>query len=365
MTFIGFIAFLDSPKKDVKKVINKLRKYGVKTKILTGDNQYSTKTVSSLAGINSDEILTGAEIDKLSDKALSIKVEEIDVFARLNPMQKERVVRILKNNGHVVGYMGDGINDAPSLLQSDVGLSVNTATDIAKETSDMILLEKNLEVIADGIIEGRKVYGNIIKYMKMALSADFGDVFSIMIASIFLPFLPLLPIQMLFQDFIYDFSQIGIPYDNVDEEFITFPKKWNTKGIAKFMIVMGITSSIIDVLTFLTFYHLLVYNSIEKESYFQTAWFITSLITELMIIYNVRTSKNIFNSGPSKILLSLTLLSTMLTIITPLLLHNVLSFHFEILSIKFYLYLLSLVILYILIVSIVKRIYIKKNHEWL
>lgn len=365
MTFIGFVAFLDSPKKDVKKVINKLRKYGVKTKILTGDNPYSTTMVASLAGINSDEILTGAEIDKLSDKALSIKVEEIDVFARLNPIQKERVVRILKSNGHVVGYMGDGINDAPSLRQSDVGLSVNTATDIAKETSDMILLEKNLEVIADGIIEGRKVYGNIIKYMKMALSADFGDVFSIMIASIFLPFLPLLPIQMLFQDFIYDFSQIGIPYDNVDEEFIIFPKKWNTKGIAKFMIVMGITSSIIDVLAFLTFWHLLGYNSIDKESYFQTAWFITSLITELMIIYNVRTSKDIFNSRPSKVLLSLTLLSSILTIVTPLLLHNVLSFHFEILSIKFYLYLLSLVILYVLIVSIVKRIYIKKNHEWL
>lgn len=365
MTFIGFVAFLDSPKKDVKKVINKLRKYGVKTKILTGDNPYSTTMVASLAGINSDEILTGAEIDKLSDKALSIKVEEIDVFARLNPIQKERVVRILKSNGHVVGYMGDGINDAPSLRQSDVGLSVNTATDIAKETSDMILLEKSLDVICDGIIEGRKVYGNIIKYMKMALSADFGDVFSIMIASIFLPFLPLLPIQMLFQDFIYDFSQIGIPYDNVDEEFITFPKKWNTKGIAKFMIVMGITSSIIDVLAFLIFWHLLGYNSIDKESYFQTAWFITSLITELMIIYNVRTSKDIFNSRPSKVLLSLTLLSSILTIVTPLLLHNVLSFHFEILSIKFYLYLLSLVILYVLIVSIVKRIYIKKNHEWL
>ena len=365
MTFIGFVAFLDSPKKDVKKVINKLRKYGVKTKILTGDNPYSTTMVASLAGINSDEILTGAEIDKLSDKALSIKVEEIDVFARLNPIQKERVVRILKSNGHVVGYMGDGINDAPSLRQSDVGLSVNTATDIAKETSDMILLEKSLDVICDGIIEGRKVYGNIIKYMKMALSADFGDVFSIMIASIFLPFLPLLPIQMLFQDFIYDFSQIGIPYDNVDEEFITFPKKWNTKGIAKFMIVMGITSSIIDVLAFLTFWHLLGYNSIDKESYFQTAWFITSLITELMIIYNVRTSKGIFNSRPSKVLLSLTLLSSILTIVTPILFHNILSFHFEILSIKFYLYLLSLVILYVLIVSIVKRIYIKKNHEWL
>ena len=365
MTFIGFVAFLDSPKKDVKKVINKLRKYGVKTKILTGDNPYSTTMVASLAGINSDEILTGAEIDKLSDKTLAIKVEEIDVFARLNPIQKERVVRILKSNGHVVGYMGDGINDAPSLRQSDVGLSVNTATDIAKETSDMILLEKSLDVICDGIIEGRKVYGNIIKYMKMALSADFGDVFSIMIASIFLPFLPLLPIQMLFQDFIYDFSQIGIPYDNVDEEFITFPKKWNTKGIAKFMIVMGITSSIIDVLAFLTFWHLLGYNSIDKESYFQTAWFITSLITELMIIYNVRTSKDIFNSRPSKVLLLLTLLSSILTIVTPILFHNILSFHFEILSIKFYLYLLSLVILYVLIVSVVKRIYIKKNHEWL
>jgi len=365
MTFIGFVAFLDSPKKDVKKIINKLRKYGVKTKILTGDNPYSTTMVASLAGINSDEILTGAEIDKLSDKTLAIKVEEIDVFARLNPIQKERVVRILKSNGHVVGYMGDGINDAPSLRQSDVGLSVNTATDIAKETSDMILLEKSLDVICDGIIEGRKVYGNIIKYMKMALSADFGDVFSIMIASIFLPFLPLLPIQMLFQDFIYDFSQIGIPYDNVDEEFITFPKKWNTKGIAKFMIVMGITSSIIDVLAFLTFWHLLGYNSIDKESYFQTAWFITSLITELMIIYNVRTSKDIFNSRPSKVLLLLTLLSSILTIVTPILFHNILSFHFEILSIKFYLYLLSLVILYVLIVSVVKRIYIKKNHEWL
>ena len=173
--------------------------------------------------------------------------------------------------------MGDGINDAPSLKESDIGLSVNGATDIAKESSDMILLEKSLKVICDGVIEGRKVYGNIIKYMKMALSADFGDVFSIMIASIFLPFLPLLPIQMLFQDFIYDFSQIGIPYDNVDDEFIKSPKKWNTNGISKYMIVMGITSSIIDVIAFIIFWYVLGYNSIEKASYFQTAWFITSL----------------------------------------------------------------------------------------
>ena len=366
MTFIGFVAFLDSPKKDVKKVINKLRKYGVKTKILTGDNPYSTTMVASLAGINSDEILTGAEIDKLSDKALSIKVEEIDVFARLNPIQKERVVRILKSNGHVVGYMGDGINDAPSLRQSDVGLSVNTATDIAKETSDMILLEKSLDVICDGIIEGRKVYGNIIKYMKMALSADFGDVFSIMIASIFLPFLPLLPIQMLFQDFIYDFSQIGIPYDNVDKEFLIKPKKWDTKGISRFMKVMGITSSIIDVISFIIFWFVLGYNSIDKQAYFQTAWFVTCLVTELMIIYNVRTSKKPFiESNASHKLNVLTIFSLVLTIITPILLTKIDTFHFVILPFEFYVFLILLVILYFAIVSIIKKIYIKKYGEWL
>ena len=366
MTFIGFVAFLDSPKKDVKNVIEKLNKYDVKVKILTGDNPYSTKSVCLLAGINSEKIYLGSDIDKLSDKSLSKVVEKVDVFARLNPIQKERIVRILRENNHVVGYMGDGINDAPSLKESDIGLSVNGATDIAKESSDMILLEKSLKVICDGVIEGRKVYGNIIKYMKMALSADFGDVFSIMIASIFLPFLPLLPIQMLFQDFIYDFSQIGIPYDNVDDEFIKSPKKWNTNGISKYMIVMGITSSIIDVIAFIIFWYVLGYNSIEKASYFQTAWFITSLITELMIIYNVRTSKHIYEkSNISPVLAGLTIFSGILTIITPLVMHKITNFHFEILPFNFYIYLILLLVLYFTIVSIVKRIYIKKNHEWL
>ena len=366
MTFIGFVAFLDSPKIDVKNVIEKLNKYNVKVKILTGDNPYSTKSVCLLAGINSEKIYLGSDIDKLSDKSLSKVVEKVDVFARLNPIQKERIVRILRENNHVVGYMGDGINDAPSLKESDIGLSVNGATDIAKESSDMILLEKSLKVICDGVIEGRKVYGNIIKYMKMALSADFGDVFSIMIASIFLPFLPLLPIQMLFQDFIYDFSQIGIPYDNVDDEFIKSPKKWNTNGISKYMIVMGITSSIIDVIAFIIFWYVLGYNSIEKASYFQTAWFITSLITELMIIYNVRTSKHIYEkSNISPVLAGLTIFSGILTIITPLVMHKITNFHFEILPFNFYIYLILLLVLYFTIVSIVKRIYIKKNHEWL
>ena len=366
MTFIGFIGFLDPPKKGVANTINKLRKIGVKTKILTGDNPYATKNICNLSGLNGNDILLGTDIDKLTDEELSKRVEEVDVFARLNPLQKERVVATYKNNGHVVGYMGDGVNDSPSLHKADIGISVNTATDIAKEASDIILLERNLNVIYDGVIEGRKVYGNIIKYMKMALSSDFGDVFSIMIASIFLPFLPLLPIQMLIQDFIYDFSQIGIPYDNVDEEFLRKPKKWNTKGISKFMQVMGITSSLIDVISFIIFWFILGYNGIEKQAYFQTAWFVTCLITELMIIYNVRTSKKPFiESNASKKLMLLTLFSGILTIITPIILHGVKSFNFVILPPVYYLYLVGLVLGYFVIVSFIKKAYIKKYHEWL
>ena len=366
MTFIGFIGFLDPPKKGVANTINKLRKIGVKTKILTGDNPYATKNICNLSGLNGNDILLGTDIDKLTDEELSKKVEEVDVFARLNPLQKERVVATYKNNGHVVGYMGDGVNDSPSLHKADIGISVNTATDIAKEASDIILLERNLNVIYDGVIEGRKVYGNIIKYMKMALSSDFGDVFSIMIASIFLPFLPLLPIQMLIQDFIYDFSQIGIPYDNVDEEFLRKPKKWNTKGISKFMQVMGITSSLIDVVSFVIFWFILGYNGIEKQAYFQTAWFVTCLITELMIIYNVRTSKKPFiESNASKKLMLLTLFSGILTIVTPIILHGVKSFNFVILPPVYYLYLVGLVLGYFVIVSFIKKAYIKKYHEWL
>ena len=219
MTFIGFVGFLDPVKKDVGNTISNLAKMGVKTKILTGDNPYATKNICNMVGLGND-ILLGSDIDKMNDLELSKKIEEVSVFARMNPIQKERIVKLYRKNNHVVGYMGDGVNDAPSLSSADVGISVNTATSIAKEASDIIILKQSLKVVYDGVIEGRRVYGNIIKYMKMALSADFGDVFSIMIASIFIPFLPLLPIQMLLQDFIYDFSQIGIPYDNVDSEFL-------------------------------------------------------------------------------------------------------------------------------------------------
>ena len=268
MTFVGFVGFLDPPKSDVKATLLKLNKINVKTKILTGDNPYATRNICNMVGLNGNDILLGCDIDKMSDEELLKRIESVDVFARMNPLQKERIVELYKKNGHVVGYMGDGVNDAPSLSKADVGISVNSATSIAKEASEIIILKQSLKVVYDGVLEGRRVYANIIKYMKMALSADFGDVFSIMIASIFLPFLPLLPIQMLLQDFIYDFSQIGIPYDNVDDEFLVKSKKWDTKSISKFMQIMGITSSLIDVFSFIIFWFIFKYNSVDKQAYF-------------------------------------------------------------------------------------------------
>ena len=365
MIFLGLVAFLDPPKSDVKKTLDKLAKVGITTKILTGDNQYATESVCSIVGIRSNIIL-GKDIDKMSDKQLQKVVEEYDVFARMNPMQKERVVKALKKNGHVVGYMGDGVNDAPSLHSADVGISVNTAADVAKASSDIILLEQSLEVIYDGVIEGRTVYGNIIKYMKLALSSDFGDVFSIMIASIFLPFLPLLPIQMLIQDFLFEISQIGIPYDRVDPEFIAKPRKWDTKDLGKFMRIMGVISSITDVLAFLIFWFIFGYNSVEKQAYFQTAWFVECLISETLIIHYIRTAKIPFiQSKPSKTLFTMTILTILGTIITPIMLSGLPDFNFVILPLKYYGYLILLVALYAVIVQVVKKEYIKKYKEWL
>ena len=366
MTFIGFVAFLDPAKKGVKETLINLSKINVKTKILTGDNPYATKNICNMVGLNGNDILTGNDIDKMTDEELMTKLDTTDVFARMNPIQKERVVTLYKKCGHVVGYMGDGVNDAPSLSSADVGISVNTASSIAKESSDIIILKQSLAVIYDGIIEGRKVYGNIIKYMKMALSGDLGDVFSIMLASIFLPFLPLIPIQMLLQDFIYDFSQLGIPDDNVDAEFLLAPKKWNVKSISRFMIIMGLTSSIIDSLSFLLFLFIFKYNNISMAPYFQTAWFVTCLITELSIIFNIRTSKIPFTeSNASPKLYVLTIFSMVLTIITPILLSKIESFDFVILPASFYICLVALVLLYFLLVLLIKKLYIKKYGEWL
>ena len=364
MVFIGLVAFLDPPKDDVKEMLGKLANIGVKTKIITGDNQYSTTKICKLVGLDNPEILLGKDIDEMSDNELSKKVEKVDIFARMNPMQKERIIRALKENDHVIGYMGDGVNDSPSLRLADVGISVDTATDVAKEASDIILLEKDLEVVYDGVVEGRNVYGNITKYMKMALSSDFGDVFSIVISCIFLPFLPLLPIQLLIQDFLFEISQIMIPYDDVDKEFIKVPHRWDTKDLSKFMNVMGITSSVIDVCAFLIFWFVLGYNN-DYASYFQTAWFVECLISESLIIHFCRTSKIPFIESRANWKLTVaTLLTIIGTIITPILLHSIPSFHFEILPPIYYLYVVGLLIAYAIIVEIVKRIYMKKNN-WL
>ena len=366
MTFIGLVGFLDPPKKDVKETIKKLKKYGIETKVITGDNPYATENICSLVGIESESILLGTELEKMTDEELSEKVEKINIFARMNPMQKERIVKTLRNNGHVVGYMGDGVNDAGSLHSADVGICVNTGADIAKESSDIILLEKSLKVILDGVLEGRKVYANIEKYMKLAISSDFGDVFSILIASIFLPFLPLLPIQMLIQDFLFQFSQIAIPYDSVDPEYIQKPRKWNTKNLGRFMVVMGMTSSVIDIIAFILFWFVLGYNSIEKEAYFQTAWFIECLISQTLIIHFIRTEKIPFiESRASKPLMIMSLVTILGTIIVPFILNGVAEFNFVILPIKFYIIVLLLNICYTIIAQIVKKLYIRKYHEWL
>lgn len=364
-TLIGLIAFLDPPKMDAKNTIMNLKDLGVTTKILTGDNKYATEAICAAVGLQS-KILLGIDIDKMNDTELSKVIEDVNVFARMNPLQKERVVALLRKNGHCVGYMGDGVNDAPALHSSDVAISVDDATDIAKESSDIILLEQNLDVVYNGAIEGRKVYGNIVKYMKLALSQDFGDVFSIMISSIFLPFLPLMPIQMLIQDFIVEISQIGIPYDNVDLEFLKTPKKWDTKDLSKFMRIFGIISSITDVCAFLIFWFIFKYNSIDKQMYFQTAWFIECIISETLIIYYLRTNRlNYFKSNPSKILVCLSLITIACTILIPIVLSSFTEFHFVILPLYYYLYVIGLAIVYAVIVQCVKKIYIKNNNSWL
>lgn len=365
MTFIGLVGFLDPPKKDVKQTIKELKKYGIQTKVITGDNPYATENICSLVGIEGD-ILLGSDLEKMTDEELSKKVEEVSIFARMNPMQKERIVKVLRTNGHVVGYMGDGVNDAASLHLADVGICVNTGADIAKESSDIILLEKSLKVILDGVLEGRKVYANIEKYMKLAISSDFGDVFSILIASIFLPFLPLLPIQMLLQDFLFQFSQIAIPYDSVDEEYIIKPRKWDTKNLGRFMVVMGMTSSVIDVIAFAIFWFILGYNSVANEAYFQTAWFIECLISQTLIIHFIRTEKVPFiESRASNSLIAMSSVTIIGTILVPILLHSITEFHFVILPAKFYLVVLILIFIYTILSQIVKKKYIKKYHEWL
>ncbi|MGC2774251.1 MAG: magnesium-translocating P-type ATPase [Bradyrhizobium sp.] len=289
LTLLGYIAFLDPPKESAREAIAALAQKGVKVKVLTGDNDIVTRKICHEVQLDPGEILLGAKIAEMSDLELAEAADRTTVFAKLNPAQKERVVRALHANGHVVGFLGDGINDSPALKAADVGISVDTAVDIAKESADIILLEKSLLVLQEGVTEGRKIFANITKYIKMGASSNFGNMFSVLGASIFLPFLPMAPIQVLTNNLLYDFSQTTIPTDNVDEDYLTSPRKWDIGNIFKFMVFIGPISSIFDYATYGMM--LYVFHAWDNPSLFQTGWFVESLLTQTLIIHIIRTAK--------------------------------------------------------------------------
>ena len=289
LTLLGYVAFLDPPKDSAREAIAALARKGVQVKVLTGDNEIITRKICHDVQLDAGEILLGAGIAGMTDAELADIAGRTTVFAKLDPAQKERVVRALHARGHVVGFLGDGINDSPALKGADVGISVDTAVDIAKESADIILLEKSLLVLQEGVTEGRKVFANITKYIKMGASSNFGNMFSVLGASIFLPFLPMTPIQVLTNNLLYDFSQTTIPTDNVDEEYLASPRKWDIGNIFKFMVFIGPISSIFDYVTYAVM--LFVFDAWTRPSLFQTGWFVESLLTQTLIIHIIRTAK--------------------------------------------------------------------------
>ncbi len=310
MVLIGFIGFLDPPKESAKSSIEKLGSNGIRVIVLTGDNVEVTKCVCDKVGIKSPQIITGVQLDKLADQGVKRLLKKTNIFAKLSPIQKARIVRLLKESGNIVGYMGDGINDSPSLINSDVGVSVDSAVDIAKESADIILLEKDLHVLLDGVKEGRHTFANLMKYIKLAASFNFGEVMSVIIASIFLPFLPETPIQLLVEGLLYDFGQLTLPLDNVDEEYLKKPKKIDIKGLKHFMLFMGPLSSIFDLLVFVLIWFTF---DIHEAAIFQTIWFSYSVVSNLLGMHVIRTAKIPFKQSHaskavyfSSILLSIT-----------------------------------------------------------
>lgn len=306
LILLGFLAFLDPPKKTAATSIAELRKYGVDIKILTGDNEIVTQNICQQVGLIAQRVVLGEELERLSDKDLLTLVEQNSIFAKLAPHHKEKIIRALRQNNHVVGFMGDGINDSPAMRAADVGISVDTAADIAKESSDIILLEKSLLVLKDGVLEGRRVFGNIVKYIEMSASSNFGNMFSVVGASIFLPFLPMIPIQVLTNNLLYDFSQTSIPTDTIDSEYLLKPRQWKLDRIKKFILFIGPISSIFDYATY--FVMLYVFGAWTNPALFQTGWFVESLISQTLIIYIIRTHKIPFlQSWPSRTLMLATL----------------------------------------------------------
>ena len=316
LTLLGYIAFLDPPKESADPAIAALNSAGVHVKILTGDNDIVTRKVCTEVGLDAGRIVLGREIEVMTDQVLAELAETIQVFAKVTPDQKARIIKALQLRQHVVGFLGDGINDSLALKAADVGISVDTAVDIAKESADIILLEKNLMVLRDGVLEGRKVFGNITKYIKMGASSNFGNMFSVLGASLFLPFLPMAPIQVLTNNLLYDFSQTTIPTDNVDEDYLTVPRRWDIDTIMRFMLVLGPVSSVFDYVTFATM--IWVFGAWDKPALFQTGWFVESLLTQTLIIHIIRTSKVPFlESRASAALIGTTVVISLFGVMLP------------------------------------------------
>jgi Mg2+-importing ATPase len=357
MTFLGFIAFLDPPKETAKTSLKQLSDAGIELKILTGDNEIVTRKTCEQLGFEVKGVVLGNEIAQMHDDALARAVEESNVFARVTPVQKDRIINLLKSNGHVVGFMGDGINDAPSLKTSDVGVSVDNAVDVAKESADIILLKNDLTVLAEGVLEGRKTFGNTMKYVMMGVSSNFGNMFSVAGASLFLTFLPMLPTQILLNNLLYDFSQSTITTDNVDPEYVEKPKRWDIAFIRRFMLALGPVSSVFDFLTF--FMMLLIFNA--SPQLFQTAWFIESLATQTLVIFVIRTRKKPFwKSKPGKYLLISSLTVVAVALILP---YTPIGELFEFVPPPpaFYLALLALIGTYLIFAEVVKNWFYKKQ----
>lgn len=365
MVLIGFVGFLDPPKESAKTAITALREHGVRTVVLTGDSEGVAVKVCGKVGVNASRLFTGHDIEQMDDATLLDAVKNCDLFAKLSPSQKERVVKAFQTAGHTVGYMGDGINDAPPLHQADVGISVDSAVDIAKETADIILLKKDLMVLEEGVIEGRRTFGNIIKYIKMAASGNLGNMISVIASSIFLPFLPMLPVQILTQNLLCDFSQMGMPFDSVDKEYIQKPRKWETESIKSFMAFLGPVSSVFDILCFAVMWWVIKANTVELSPLFQCGWFVFGTVSQVLVIHMIRTAKVPFlQSMPSMPLF----LSTFIVAAAAL----IISFsNFAVgldmmrLPVAFIPWLALISAGYLLCVQFIKRIYVHRYGEWM
>lgn len=378
MVLMGFLAFLDPPKESTKEAIRALNEYGVNVKILTGDNDKVTAEVCRQVGMKVNNLLLGQDVEDMDDELLSEVVEETNVFAKLSPRQKTRVVAALRANGHTVGFMGDGINDASAMSEADVGISVDTAVDIAKESANIILLEKDLMVLEEGVIEGRKIYANIIKYIKMTASSNFGNIFSVLIASIFLPFIPMLPIQLLMLNLIYDISCITIPWDNVDEEYLKEPRRWDASSINKFMFWMGPTSSIFDIVTFILMYFFIcplvfggqfnTLNEVQQIGFiglFHAGWFVESLWSQTLVIHMIRTPEIPFVK--SRASWQLTLLTSLGIFIGTIIPYTTFGIALEMVAMPaiYFGCLALIIILYMALVTLLKKKFINRYGELL